>query len=212
MVDIILHVDLYLRDLLVAMGPWIYVFLFAVIFCETGLVVTPFLPGDSLLFAIGAVAAAQPESLNLGLLSLLLPIAAVAGDAVNYGIGRRLGPKVFQKPSGVFFNKKHLLSTQAFYDRHGGKTIVLARFLPIFRTFAPFVAGIGRMDYGRFSLFNITGGLAWVFSFLLGGYFFGNIPAVKNRFEMVILGIIVVSMIPLIIRLAQSRFRRGIPL
>ncbi len=212
MLEILLHLDLYLHDLLVAMGPWLYVLLFAVIFCETGLVFMPFLPGDSLLFAIGAVAAAQPDSLNLGLLSLLLPVAAVSGDAVNYAIGRRLGPKVFQKPSGFLFNKKHLLSTQAFYEKHGGKTIVFARFLPIFRTFAPFVAGIGRMEYGRFSLFNITGGLAWVFSFLLGGYFFGNIPAVKNHFEVVILGIIVVSMIPLIIRLAQSRFRRDIPL
>lgn len=205
MIEILLHLDLYLHDLLVSMGPWLYVLLFMVIFCETGLVVTPFLPGDSLLFAIGAVAAMQPDSLSLGLLLILLPIAAIAGDAVNYAVGRHLGPKVFQKSSGLLFNKKHLLSTQAFYEKHGGKTIVFARFLPIFRTFAPFVAGIGRMDYGRFSLFNVTGGLAWVFSFLLGGYFFGNIPAVKNNFEMVILGIIAVSMMPLMIRVFQSR-------
>ena len=204
MIEFVLHLDVHLRDLLVTLGPWVYVIFFAVIFCETGLVVTPFLPGDSLLFALGAVAATQAENLSIVHLAVILPMAAISGDQCNYLAGRLIGPKVFRKDSGWFLNRKHLVSTEEFYERHGGKTIFLAKFLPIFRTFAPFVAGIGKMPYPRFLVCNISSGLFWTGSLLFAGYFFGNIPIVKQNFEKVILGIIGLSLMPLALKIVKA--------
>jgi len=196
LVDLFLHLDQHLNEWATRLGPWLNALLFMIVFCETGLVVTPFLPGDSLLFAVGALAATEGSPLNLPVIAVLLCIAAVAGDAVNYAIGYRVGPKVFTKERSRLFNKHHLERTQAFYEKHGGKTIVLARFIPIVRTFAPFVAGIGKMSYRRFAVFNVTGGVAWVLMFLLAGYFFGNLPAVKRNFHYVIVAIILISVVP----------------
>jgi membrane-associated protein len=172
------------------------VLLFAIILCETGLVVTPFLPGDSLLFAAGALAAIYPQSLSIWLLLGLLSIAAVLGDTINYAVGRAVGPRAFSI-NKWFLKHEHLAKTQAFYDRHGGKTIVLARFVPIVRTFAPFVAGVGRMHYPQFLYYTVVGGLLWVLICTLAGYFFGNMPVVKENFELVVVGIVVVSVLPL---------------
>ncbi len=204
LLDIFLHIDVHLAEAIVTIGPWIYLLLFLVVFCETGLVVTPFLPGDSLLFALGALTATGQTILSLPGLALLLSAAAIIGDAVNYAIGHKIGPKVFRYQDRWWLNKKHLEATQRFYERHGGKTIVIARFMPIIRTFAPFVAGIGTMAYRRFAVFNVTGALLWVLTFLFGGYFFGNIPAVKDHFELVILGIIFVSCLPLALRILKG--------
>ncbi|MGH9361981.1 MAG: DedA family protein [Thermoanaerobaculia bacterium] len=204
-IDLVLHLDRHLNDWAGSMGPWLYLLLFAIVFCETGLVVTPFLPGDSLLFAVGALAASPGSPIDLLLAGFLLWAAAVAGDAVNYAIGCRLGPKVFTREDSRLLNKQHLLRTQRFYEKHGGKTIVLARFIPIIRTFAPFVAGIGKMRYGRFAVFNVAGGLAWIVLFLLAGYWFGNLPPVKENFSLVVIGIIVVSCIPVAIEYLRAR-------
>src|SRR5947207_2554443 len=171
LIDVVLHLDRHLLELLTRYELWIYPILFAVIFCETGLVITPFLPGDSLLFAVGALAATG-TSIDVTVVIVLLSIAAVVGDAVNYAIGRRIGPKIFSRESSRFLNKEHLLRAHRFYEKHGGKTIIIARFIPIIRTFAPFVAGIGEMSYRRFALFNVTGGVAWVASFTLAGFWF----------------------------------------
>ncbi|MBI4600515.1 MAG: DedA family protein [Planctomycetes bacterium] len=203
-IDVALHLDRHLNDWAGAMGPWLYLLLFAVIFCETGLVVTPFLPGDSLLFAVGALAATEGSPLSLPLIGLLLFAAAVAGDAVNYSIGYRVGPRVFTEGSRLF-KREHLVRTQRFYEKHGGKTIVIARFVPIIRTFAPFVAGIGRMRYPRFALFNVTGGFGWVAAFLLLGYTFGNLPIVKKYFQLVVVGIVAVSLIPILVEYLKAR-------
>ncbi len=186
---------------------WMYLLLFAVIFCETGLVVTPFLPGDSLLFAIGALIASGKTEMTLPIALLLLIVAAVGGDALNYSIGLALGPRVFRWENSWLLNKKHLLRTQEFYLEHGGKTIFLARFIPIIRTFAPFVAGIGRMPYRRFSVFNVTGGITWVSICLIAGYFFGNMTWVKAHFEAVVVVIILISVLPLVIEWILSRRR-----
>src|SRR5262245_35312757 len=175
--------------------PAFYLAIFLIIFAETGLVVTPLLPGDSLLFALGAVAAASASVISLPLLLVLLIVAAVLGDAVNYAIGYRVGPKVFRYEKSRLFNKKHLLRAQAFYEKYGSKTIILARFVPIVRTFAPFVAGIGKMQYRRFGFYNVLGGVAWVMICVWAGYFFGNIPWVKDHFEMVVLVIILLSVL-----------------
>lgn len=199
LLDYVLHLQRHLDSWTTSMGPWFYLLLFAVIFCETGLVVTPFLPGDSLLFAVGALASGAESSLNLALLFGLLTAAAVIGDAVNYAIGWRLGPKVFKYEQSWFFNKKHLLRAQAFYEKYGSKTIVLARFVPIVRTFAPFVAGIGAMRYPRFFLYNCVGGAAWVAICLASGYFFGGISWVKEHFELVVLAIIFISVLPMVV-------------
>ncbi len=178
-------------------GPWLYVALFSIIFAETGLVIIPFLPGDSLLFAVGAVAAEPNSPINLPLTAVVLIVAAVLGDAVNYAIGKAIGPKVFHGEKGSWLlNRKHLTEAQRFYDKHGSKTIVLARFVPIVRTFAPFVAGIGRMNYARFAAYNILGGVAWVLICLMSGRLFGGIPFVRKRFELVILAIIFISVLP----------------
>lgn len=205
--DIFLKLDEVLHGVLQTWGPWTYALLFAIILCETGLVVTPFLPGDSLLFAAGAMAAIYPDDLNVVALLVLLSIAAVLGDTVNYAIGRWLGPRAFTIDKW-FLKHEHLERTQRFYERHGGKTIVLARFVPIVRTFAPFVAGVGRMNYPQFLFYNVVGGLAWVLICTLAGYFFGNFPVVKENFELVVVGIVVVSVLPLAWEMWAAR-RRG---
>ena len=194
--DVFLHVDDHLHALLEAWGPWTYVLLFAIILCETGLVIMPFLPGDSLLFAAGAMAALYPDDLGFVTLLVLLSIAAILGDTINYFLGRWIGPRAFSLNTW-FLKHEHLEKTQAFYDRHGGKTIVLARFMPIVRTFAPFVAGVGKMHYPTFLWFNVVGGILWVVLCTAAGYFLGNIEAVKKNFELVVIGIVLVSVLPL---------------
>ncbi|HYX37441.1 MAG TPA: DedA family protein [Oligoflexus sp.] len=198
-IDIILHMDLYLNNWIRDLGPLIYVLVFMVIFAETGLVVTPFLPGDSFLFALGAMAAVENAYLSLPMLLVLLSVAAILGDAVNYAVGKYIGPRIFSKDTGLLLNKKHLLAAQAFYEKHGGKAIIIARFAPILRTFAPFVAGIGHMRYSRFLAYNVVGGLVWVWSFLLAGFMFGNMPQVKDNFHIVIFAIIFLSLVPVAI-------------
>jgi membrane-associated protein len=197
-IDIILNMDLYLNNWIRDFGPMIYVLVFMVIFCETGLVVTPFLPGDSFLFALGAMAAVENAYLSLPMLLFLLSVAAILGDAVNYSVGKYIGPRIFSKDTGLFLNKKHLLAAQAFYEKHGGKAIIIARFAPILRTFAPFVAGIGHMKYARFFAYNVVGGLLWVWSFLIAGFWFGNMPQVKDNFHIVIFAIIILSLLPVV--------------
>ncbi len=206
LLDIMLHAREHLEANIQAWGPWTYVLLFAIILCETGLVVTPFLPGDSLLFAAGALAAIYPESLSITLLLVLLSIAAVIGDTLNYAIGRAVGPRAFSI-NKWFLKHEHLAQTQAFYERHGGKTIVLARFVPIIRTFAPFVAGVGKMNYPQFLYYNVVGGLAWVLICTLAGYFFGNVPIVKKNFELVVVGIVLISVLPVAWELWAARRR-----
>lgn len=203
--DWIFHIDDKLEALAGTMGVWLYAVLFMIIFCETGLVVTPFLPGDSLLFAVGALIALPDAQLSLPLMWVLLIIAAIVGDAVNYWIGRWVGPQVFRSESSWLLNKKHLERAQAFYQRHGGKAIVMARFLPILRTFAPFVAGIGRMNYWRFWMFNVVGAVVWVSIFLLAGYWFGTTEIVKRNFELVIFAIIFLSVLPILIEWYRHR-------
>jgi len=193
-IDIFIHLDKYLSQAISDYGGWTYLILFLIVFCETGLVVTPFLPGDSLLFAAGAFAAAG--SFKLGWLLFLLPLATIMGDNLNYWIGHGLGPKVFNYEKSRFFNREHLERTHAFYQKYGGMTIIYARFIPIIRTFAPFVAGIGRMNYGWFLGYSLIGCLLWVGIFVLGGYFFGNIPMVKRNFTIVIFAIIAISVLP----------------
>jgi membrane-associated protein len=188
-------------------GPWLYILIFGIIFAETGLVATPFLPGDSLLFALGAVAANPGSPINLGLMCVLLIIAAVVGDAVNYAIGYYVGPKVFHREDSRLLNKQHLLQAHEFYERYGGVTIILARFIPIIRTFAPFVAGIGRMTYHKFALYNVTGGIVWVLLFLLGGWWFGGREIVQKNFKLVILAIIVISVLPAVVEYLRARLR-----
>jgi membrane-associated protein len=205
-VDFFLHLDKHLGVLIQNYGAWTYAILFLIVFCETGLVVTPILPGDSLLFAAGAFAAVG--ALDPWLLCTLLTVAAILGDAVNYMVGSIVGPKVFSKENVRFLNKEYLLRTHKFYEKHGGKTIIIARFMPIIRTFAPFVAGIGKMTYSRFALFNISGAILWVCSFIIVGYFFGNIPIVKENFTLVIFGIIFISILPGIIAFLSERFKK----
>ncbi len=205
LIEFVLHLDKHLNVIIQTYGVWTYLLLFLVIFLETGLVVTPILPGDSLLFAAGSFAALG--SLNVVWLFILLSIAAVGGDTVNYWIGHFVGPKVFSREGVRFLNKEYLDRTHRFYEKHGGKTIILARFIPIIRTFAPFVAGIGKMTYWHFISYNVTGGLAWIALFTFGGYFFGNIPAVKDNFTLVILAIIFISLVPVMIEFVNHRLR-----
>jgi membrane-associated protein len=211
-IDIILHMDKYLAQIIHDYGTWTYLLLFLVIFMETGFVITPFLPGDSLLFAAGtfaspalALAGSNPP-LNIWLVWLLLCFAAILGDTVNYWIGHAVGPRAF---SGEirFLKKEYLDRTHAFYEKHGGVTIIIARFIPIIRTFAPFVAGVGEMTYGKFLSFNVIGGIAWVTLFTFGGYFFGNLPFVKDNFSFVILAIIFISILPAIIEFIRGRLK-----
>jgi membrane-associated protein len=200
--DLFLHLDRHLDVAVGQYGTWVYLILLVIVFCETGLVVTPFLPGDSLLFAAGALSASG--SLDVRLLFVLLAIAAIVGDTVNYWIGAWIGPKAF---SGEyrFLKKEYLDRTHRFYERHGGKTIILARFIPIIRTFAPFVAGIGAMNYGRFIVYNVVGGIAWVAAFTYGGYFFGNLTFVKEHFSVIILAIVIISVLPLAVEVLRAR-------
>ncbi|MGZ3534789.1 MAG: DedA family protein [Thermodesulfobacteriota bacterium] len=203
LIDILLHLDVHLDLVIRNYGFWTYGILFLIIFLETGLVVTPFLPGDSLLFAAGTFAALG--SLNVMWIIILLSIAAIAGDTANYWIGHATGPKVFTKEKSRLFNKKHLQRTQQFYEKYGGKTIIIARFVPIVRTFAPFVAGIGSMTYGRFIAYNVIGGVGWVLILALGGYFFGNIPVIKRNFSLAIGAIILLSILPAFIEFFRHR-------
>lgn len=206
LIEWILHVDRHLRELMEAIGPgWLYLVLAVIVFCETGLVVTPFLPGDSLLFAVGALCAIEGSPLSLWVMLPLLCFAAIAGDAVNYWIGNYLGPRVFRSETSRWFNKNHLLRAQAFYDRYGSKAIVLARFIPIVRTFAPFVAGIGRMNFLRFWFYNIVGGVVWVTLFLVAGYWMGTWEIVQKNFFVVTIGIIFVSLLPVAWEWYQAR-------
>jgi len=195
-IDLIIHLDRHLSFIIEQYGVWTYLLLFIVIFVETGLVITPFLPGDSLLFAAGTFAALGV--LDPVLLIILLAAAAIAGDTVNYWIGHSLGPRVFNKEKSRFFRKEYLDRTHAFYEKHGGKTIIIARFIPITRTFAPFVAGVGRMSYLKFLAYNVVGGIGWVVIFVLGGYFFGNIPFVKKNFTVAVFVIILISVLPVL--------------
>jgi membrane-associated protein len=203
LIDLFLHLDTHLNAVIQDYGTWTYLLLFLIVFCETGLVVTPILPGDSLLFAAGAFAASG--SLDVKWLVILLSIAAVAGDAVNYAIGHFMGPKVFSRPDSRFLKKEYLDRTHQFYEKYGGKTIIIARFVPIVRTFAPFVAGVGSMTYAKFASYNILGGILWVAVCVLAGYAFGNIPIVKQNFTLVILGIIFVSLLPGLIEFLRQR-------
>lgn len=209
LVDTLIHLSPdKLNDLIGYIGTGkLYVLLFVIVFCETGLVVLPFLPGDSLLFALGAVAAGDSSPLSFPLLVLVLCGAANSGDLVNYTLGCRIGPKVFSREGSKLLNKKHLLEAQAFYDRHGRKTIILARFVPVIRTFAPFVAGIGKMQFFRFASFSVLGGLIWVLSILSAGYWFGGQPAIKRNFHLVIVAIIVISVLPAVIEVMRSKAR-----
>ena len=201
--NILLHLDKYLGAVIQDYGAWTYLILFLIIFCETGLVITPILPGDSLLFAIGVFCGLG--TLDIKLTLALLSVAAILGDTVNYGVGKFIGPKVFHYENSRIFKKEYLQKTHAFYEKYGGKTIIIARFVPIVRTFAPFVAGVGSMTYGKFLTYNVAGGLLWVFSITLAGFFFGNIPVVKNNFTAVILGIIFVSVLPGLIEYLRHR-------
>lgn len=202
-IDIFLHLDVHLSAVIQTYGVWTYLLLFLIIFCETGLVVIPFLPGDSLVFAAGAFAAIG--QMNIGILYIMLCFAAILGDTVNYEIGKFLGPKVFEEHNIKFLKKEHLEKTQKFYEKHGGKTIILARFIPIIRTFAPFVAGVGKMKYKKFISFNFVGGISWITIFLFMGYFFGNIPSVKHNFTFVIIGIIFISILPGLIEYIRQK-------
>ena len=203
--DFVLHIDVHLDELIRAYGSWTHAILFAIVFCETGLVVTPILPGDSLLFAVGTFSARG--SIDLATSLLVLSAAAVLGDTVNYWIGAKIGPKVFHGEGSRLLNRRHLDRTHEFYEKYGPATIILARFVPIVRTFAPFVAGIGRMSYGKFLAYNVAGGILWVFLFVLGGYFFGNIPIVRENFTLVILAIVVLSVLPPVIEFVRRRWR-----
>ncbi len=203
--DILHHLDVYLDKGAASMGVWFFVVLFAVIFCETGLVVTPFLPGDSLLFLLGIMTVAADSHVNLVTVGVLLSIAAILGDSVNYWIGCKIGPKIFKSESSRLLNKKHLLRAHEFYETYGGKTIILARFVPIVRTFAPFVAGIGKMTYSHFAAFNVIGAIVWVFGFLFAGRMFGNVDFVKKHIELVSLAIVFISILPAIVEIMRGR-------
>ncbi len=203
MIDFILHLDKHLLDIVSTYGTMTYAILFLIVFAETGLVVTPFLPGDSLLFATGALAAIG--SLNIFFVLALLAVAAILGDTVNYWIGHFFGQKIIDNPNIPFINQKHIDKTNEFYAKHGGKTIVLARFVPIVRTFAPFVAGVGKMNYKKFIEYNIIGGVIWVCAFTLAGFFFGNIPAVKENFTIAVFVIILISIVPMIFEVIKAK-------
>lgn len=206
LIEWVLHVDKHLIELMEAIGAgWLYIVLFAIVFCETGLIVLPFLPGDSLLFAVGALCAIPESPLQLWVLLPLLSVAAIVGDAVNYWMGYHVGPRVFKSETSRWFNRDHLLKAQSFYEKYGAKTIIIARFIPIVRTFAPFVAGIGKMNFAKFWFYNVIGGVAWVCIFLVAGYLLGRIEFIQKNFFMVTIGIILVSVLPIAWEWLSSR-------
>lgn len=205
-IDFILHIEVHLDYLIQTYHGWTYLILFLIIFCETGVVVLPFLPGDSLLFAIGAFAARG--SFDFWTISLSLLAAAIIGDSLNYAIGKYVGPKVFTKQDSKLFNKAHLLKAQSFYEKYGAKTIIIARFIPIVRTFAPFVAGIGEMTYKKFMTYNVVGAVLWIFSFIPLGYFFGNLPVIQRNFKLVMVAIIIISVLPAMIELIREKTKK----
>lgn len=209
--DFIIHIDRHLAEIIASYGAWTYAILFLIIFAETGLVVTPFLPGDSLLFAAGAFCAKPETGLDVHLMALCLSVAAVLGDTVNYWIGAKLGPAVFHREDSVFLRRKHLDRAHAFFEKYGGRAIILARFVPIVRTFVPFVAGIGKMTYPRFLAFNLVGGFVWIYFFTYAGFLFGNQPFVQRNFKLVIVAIIILSVIPMAVEVIRSwrESRRG---
>lgn len=204
-IDFILHIDVHLAELVAEYGVWVYGILFLILFCETGLVVTPFLPGDSLLFVAGALAALPSNDLNVHVMVLLMIIAAIIGDAVNYTIGRIFGEKLFKNPDSKIFRRSYLDKTHQFYEKHGGKAIILARFVPIVRTFAPFVAGMGKMSYRHFAFYNVTGALLWVLLFTYAGYLFGDLPIVQKNLKLLIVAIIFISILPGVIEIIRHR-------
>ncbi|NTU74943.1 MAG: DedA family protein [Anaerolineaceae bacterium] len=207
-IDFILHIDKHLATIIASAQSWTYIILFVIIFIETGLVVTPFLPGDSLLFASGALAASTGQ-LNIMLLFVIMAVAAILGDTANYWIGHKIGPKAFTSNSR-FLKREYLDRTHAFYEKHGGKTIFFARFIPIIRTFAPFVAGIGEMTYGHFITYNVVGGIVWTGLFLFAGYFFGKIPFVENNFSLVVIAIILISVLPAVVEIIRNRKQKPV--
>ncbi|MFK3694336.1 DedA family protein [Serratia bockelmannii] len=204
-IDFILHIDVHLAELVAQYGMWVYSILFLILFCETGLVVTPFLPGDSLLFVAGALAALPTNDLNVHTMVALMAVAAIIGDAVNYTIGRLFGEKLFSNPNSKIFRRSYLDKTHQFYEKHGGKTIILARFVPIVRTFAPFVAGMGHMSYRHFAAYNVIGALVWVLLFTYAGYLFGDLPVVQENLKLLIVGIIIVSILPGVIEIWRHK-------
>ncbi|EMB7755065.1 MULTISPECIES: DedA family protein [Serratia] len=204
-IDFILHIDVHLAELVAQYGMWVYAILFLILFCETGLVVTPFLPGDSLLFVAGALAALPTNDLNVHTMVVLMVVAAILGDAVNYTIGRLFGEKLFSNPNSKIFRRSYLDKTHQFYEKHGGKTIILARFVPIVRTFAPFVAGMGHMSYRHFAAYNVIGALVWVLLFTYAGYLFGDLPVVQENLKLLIVGIIIVSILPGVIEIWRHK-------
>ncbi|OCA54832.1 hypothetical protein CE143_16340 [Photorhabdus luminescens] len=204
-IDFILHIDIHLAELVARYGHWVYGILFLILFCETGLVITPFLPGDSLLFVAGALAALDSNDLNVHLMVVLMIIAAVIGDAVNYAIGRIFGERLFINPNSKIFRRSYLDKTHEFYEKHGGKAIILARFVPIIRTFAPFVAGMGKMSYRRFAAYNVIGALVWVLLFTYSGYIFGDMPMVQQNLKLLIVAIIFISILPGVIEIWRHR-------
>jgi membrane-associated protein len=205
LIDLILHLDVHLQSLVATYGTWVYLILFLIVFCETGLVVTPFLPGDSLLFVAGAIAAGG--AIDVHTVFAVLVVASFTGDNTNYWIGRFIGLRLFTRPNSKIFNPKHLAHTQAFYEKHGGKTVTIARFVPVVRTFAPFVAGMGRMVYPRFLGYSFAGALLWIGSLTYAGYYFGNLPFVRKNFSFFVIGIVVVSILPGVIEYLRSRSR-----
>lgn len=204
-IDFILHIDAHLADMVSQYGIWVYAILFLILFCETGLVVTPFLPGDSLLFVAGALSALPTNDLNVHTMVILMVIAAIVGDAVNYIIGRVFGARLFSNPNSKIFRRSYLDKTHAFYEKHGGKTIILARFVPIVRTFAPFVAGMGNMSYRHFAAWNVVGALLWVLLFTYAGYWFGDLPIVQENLKLLIVAIIVLSVLPGIVEIIRHK-------
>lgn len=206
MLDFLLHFDTQLPALFATYGTWVYAIVFLIVFCETGLVVTPFLPGDSMLFALGAFAA--QGSLDIVVLGIGLTVAAIAGDSVNYALGKLFGQRLLENPKQKLFKRSHYEKAHGFYAKYGGKAIILSRFVPIVRTFAPFVAGVAKMDYKKFLAYNVIGGIVWVVLFLLGGYWLGTLPWVKANFKLVIIGIIVVSVLPIVWELTAAQLRK----
>ncbi|PHM26595.1 DedA family protein [Xenorhabdus budapestensis] len=204
-VDFILHIDAHLAELVADYGYWVYGILFLIVFCETGLVVTPFLPGDSLLFVAGALSALDSNNLNVNIMVALIIIAAIIGDAINYTIGRIFGEKLFNNPDSKIFRRSYLDKTHQFYEKHGGKAIILARFVPIIRTFAPFVAGMGKMSYRHFAAYNVIGAFVWVLLFTYAGYLFGDMPIVQNNLKLLIVAIIFISILPGVIEIWRHR-------